>query len=849
MKKLLWALAIFLALPALAQNRRSIDRLDITEEFRPPVKTVCTSLTNQRAGDQCWDTDDKKFYIYDGSSWGITDDYRTCPTDPPVETCVTGNWCVGTTNLILYACTNGDWVPLSGGGGGGGSSTLDGLTDAAVSSPSAGHLLVYNGTNSLWQNVALSGDVTVTQAGVAAIATGAVTLTTDVTGTLPIANGGTGGTTTTAARSSLGAAASGINTDITALTGTFVSPLGAANGGTGQSSATDDSVLVGSGAAFALSAVPNCPDSGGNHLNYSTSGNSFSCGTSGGGGGGGYSTIIDEAGATLTTRTQLHIQTSGGGTALDAADDSGTPETDITLTTSPTGASAVVGTGRLVTGGTGVDVNGADSGTDLSGTITLTTDSDETGFLNDGGSTALTCSGSNQGAAQVLDAGTLNWCDGLTTTTRHAALGESDGDALSGDTADNFFLTGTLASGIGGTGTTSLGTSGECLYSAGTSIANPSSGTCTYTDGSGGGTLTIGTLTTFGAADASRGLTFQDNTTEMSAPSVTSPTTTVLYSLRTGGNSFFYVKDDSDGTTERLLLDDAAVTGDITFTNAGVSSIGADKVTEADLKAVDAASDEECLTYETTTGDFEWQTCASGTGDITAVGPGYADGAAFTDEKASTGTTMFIWEGTSLGANEFSIEAPSADPGSDIVATFPATTTTLIGRDTTDTLTNKTYDAGGTGNVFTIEDGTGVSTSGSGQLKLDTSADQLIYQGSAAKVLDPRQTLSVVVLSPATTDDPFIFKAPYGMTITDIDCIVGAATNTVIQVEECDATGASCTDVDATDITCDTDGAADDGSLSNASIDANDWVHLDIVSVSGTPGQVSVTIIYSVVQQ
>lgn len=37
-----------------------------------------------------------------------------------------------------------------------------------------------------------------------------------------------------------------------------------------------------------------------------------------------------------------------------------------------------------------------------------------------------------------------------------------------------------------------------------------------------------------------------------------------------------------------------------------------DSILEADLKAVDAASDEECLTYETTTGDFEWQSCGAG---------------------------------------------------------------------------------------------------------------------------------------------------------------------------------------------------------------------------------------------
>lgn len=37
----------------------------------------------------------------------------------------------------------------------------------------------------------------------------------------------------------------------------------------------------------------------------------------------------------------------------------------------------------------------------------------------------------------------------------------------------------------------------------------------------------------------------------------------------------------------------------------------ADSILESMLKAVDAAADEECLTYESTVGDFEWQTCGS----------------------------------------------------------------------------------------------------------------------------------------------------------------------------------------------------------------------------------------------
>lgn len=46
-------------------------------------------------------------------------------------------------------------------------------------------------------------------------------------------------------------------------------------------------------------------------------------------------------------------------------------------------------------------------------------------------------------------------------------------------------------------------------------------------------------------------------------------------------------------------------------TTALAGTIASDAVEESMLKAVDAASDEECLTYETTTGDFEWQSCGS----------------------------------------------------------------------------------------------------------------------------------------------------------------------------------------------------------------------------------------------
>ena len=63
-----------------------------------------------------------------------------------------------------------------------------------------------------------------------------VDLTSDVTGTLPLANGGTNATTASGARTSLGAAASGANTDITSLGG-LTTDIAVADGGTGASDA------------------------------------------------------------------------------------------------------------------------------------------------------------------------------------------------------------------------------------------------------------------------------------------------------------------------------------------------------------------------------------------------------------------------------------------------------------------------------------------------------------------------------------------------------------------------------------------------------------------------------------
>lgn len=87
--------------------------------------------------------------------------------------------------------------------------------------------------------------------------------------------------------------------------------------------------------------------------------------------------------------------------------------------------------------------------------------------------------------------------------------------------------------------------------------------------------------------------------------------------------------------------------------------------------------------------------------------------------SGSTLSANLVFEGTTNNTNELILTA--GDPGTDYTVTLPHLTDTLVGKATSDTFTNKTYDTAGTGNVFRVAGVTLSAVTGTGSVVLATS--------------------------------------------------------------------------------------------------------------------------------
>ena len=106
---------------------------------------------------------------------------------------------------------------------------------------------------------------------------------------------------------------------------------------------------------------------------------------------------------------------------------------------------------------------------------------------------------------------------------------------------------------------------------------------------------------------------------------------------------------------------------------------------------------------------------------------------------------------------------------------------------------------------------------------------------------------SLVILNPVATDDYPVWKSPVAITITAVHVQCLGGTNIIGQLTECDAEGINCAVCDDADITATANNSVDDdGTLSNPSIDALDYVGWKTESISGTPTSVTVTFEYTI---
>ncbi|MEH6347327.1 MAG: hypothetical protein V7785_19685, partial [Bermanella sp.] len=186
--------------------------------------------------------------------------------------------------------------------------------------------------------------------------------------------------------------------------------------------------------------------------------------------------------------------------------------------------------------------------------------------------------------------------------------------------------------------------------------------------------------------------------------------------------------DTTDTLTNKTLTSPAITTGVLNTSVSGTAILDEDAM--GSDSATQLATQQSIKAYVDTT--------VAASGDITGVG----DAAGPTAFTGANDGNQLIFEGTTDDTNELTLVA--ADAGSDVTVTIPASTTTLVGTDTADTLTNKTLSSPVISSPTITAGVLNTSVSGTAILDEDAmgsdSATQLATQQSIKTYVDSQST-------------------------------------------------------------------------------------------------------------
>ena len=247
--------------------------------------------------------------------------------------------------------------------------------------------------------------------------------------------------------------------------------------------------------------------------------------------------------------------------------------------------------------------------------------------------------------------------------------------------------------------------------------------------------------------------------------------------------------------------------------------------------ASNSPTDGDCYTYQASTQDGLWGSCASGAGG------------------APTNATYITQTANSTLSNEQALSAlgtglMSNTNGTGVVSIYAGATCSSQFVRALSAAGAATCESIGTGDITdgTITGNDIAASIGGRSLTLNTGTtpDQL---DADAELYE--RTNALTIPTPTSADDVLWFRAERAMTVTGIDCLVGAATSAEATVNECDANGANCVAIEAA-ITCATTNTTESGGIDNAAVDAGDYVRVDVGTVTGTVGQLIVNLTFTV---